>query len=120
MTSVAVPAPAPLTRRQLRELERAREAAELAEAGAAPELPAAPTDALADDLDVVAPVIDHLPMGATPSEELTEHLRTHPKDHYSRRGLLKLVGRRRRFLDYLQRKDLEGYRALIKELGLLR
>ena len=37
--------------------------------------------------------------------ELTEHLRTHPKDHYSRRGLLKLVGRRRRFLDYLQRKD---------------
>ena len=52
--------------------------------------------------------------------ELTEHLRTHPKDHYSRRGLLKLVGRRRRFLDYLQRKDLEGYRALIKELGLRR
>ena len=52
--------------------------------------------------------------------ELTEHLRTHPKDNYSRRGLLKLVGRRRRFLDYLQRKDLEGYRALIKELGLRR
>ena len=52
--------------------------------------------------------------------ELTEHLRTHPKDHYSRRGLLKLVGRRRRFLDYMQRKDLEGYRALIKELGLRR
>jgi small subunit ribosomal protein S15 len=51
---------------------------------------------------------------------LTEHLRTHPKDHYSRRGLLKLVGRRRRFLDYLQRKDIEGYRALIKELGLRR
>jgi small subunit ribosomal protein S15 len=53
-------------------------------------------------------------------EELTEHLRTHPKDHYSRRGLLKLVGQRRRFLDYLQRKDIEGYRALIKELGLRR
>ncbi|HET6684601.1 MAG TPA: 30S ribosomal protein S15 [Gaiella sp.] len=53
-------------------------------------------------------------------EELTEHLRTHPKDHYSRRGLLKLVGRRRRFLNYLQRKDLEGYRALIKEIGLRR
>jgi len=51
---------------------------------------------------------------------LTEHLRTHAKDHYSRRGLLKLVGRRRRFLNYLQRKDLEGYRALIKELGLRR
>jgi small subunit ribosomal protein S15 len=52
--------------------------------------------------------------------ELTDHLRTHPKDHTSRRGLLKLVGRRRRFLDYLQRKDLEGYRTLIKELGLRR
>jgi small subunit ribosomal protein S15 len=52
--------------------------------------------------------------------ELTEHLRTHKKDHYSRRGLLKLVGRRRRFLNYLQRNDLEGYRALIKELGLRR
>ena len=52
--------------------------------------------------------------------DLTEHLRTHPKDHYSRRGLLRLVGRRRRFLDYMQRKDLEGYRALIKELGLRR
>ena len=52
--------------------------------------------------------------------ELTEHLRTHKHDHYSRRGLLQLVGRRRRFLNYLQRKDLEGYRALIKELGLRR
>jgi small subunit ribosomal protein S15 len=49
---------------------------------------------------------------------LTEHLREQTKDHHSRRGLLMLVGRRRRFLDYLQRKDLEGYRALIKELGL--
>jgi small subunit ribosomal protein S15 len=52
--------------------------------------------------------------------QLTEHLRTHPKDHYSRRGLLKLVGRRRRFLNYLQKHNLEGYRALIKELGLRR
>jgi small subunit ribosomal protein S15 len=52
--------------------------------------------------------------------DLTEHLRTHPKDHHSRRGLLTLVGRRRRFLDYLQRTNLEGYRALIKELGLRR
>ena len=52
--------------------------------------------------------------------ELTEHLRTHRKDHYSRRGLLKLVGRRRRLLDYLQKRNLEGYRALIKELGLRR
>ena len=52
--------------------------------------------------------------------QLTEHLRTHPKDHYSRRGLLKLVGQRRRFLNYLQKHNLEGYRALIKELGLRR
>jgi small subunit ribosomal protein S15 len=51
---------------------------------------------------------------------LTEHLREHSHDHHSRRGLLMLVGRRRRFLDYLQRKDLEGYRALIRELGLRR
>jgi small subunit ribosomal protein S15 len=53
-------------------------------------------------------------------EELTEHLRSHRKDHHSRRGLLKLVGRRRRLLDYLQKRDLEGYRALIQELGLRR
>jgi small subunit ribosomal protein S15 len=59
-------------------------------------------------------------MLTTRINELTEHLRTHPKDHYSRRGLLKLVGRRRRFLDYLQRTNLESYRALIKELGLRR
>ena len=50
-------------------------------------------------------------------DELTEHLRTHRKDHHSRRGLLKLVGRRRRLLNYLQKRDLEGYRGLIKELG---
>jgi small subunit ribosomal protein S15 len=49
---------------------------------------------------------------------LTGHLREQGKDHSSRRGLLMLVGRRRRFLDYLQRRDLEGYRALIKELAL--
>jgi small subunit ribosomal protein S15 len=49
---------------------------------------------------------------------LTEHLREQKKDHHSRRGLLMLVGRRRRFLNYMQRTDLEGYRALIKELGL--
>jgi small subunit ribosomal protein S15 len=51
---------------------------------------------------------------------LTEHLREHQHDHHSRRGLLMLVGRRRRFLNYLQKKDLEGYRALIRELGLRR
>jgi small subunit ribosomal protein S15 len=49
---------------------------------------------------------------------LTQHLREQSKDHHSRRGLLMLVGRRRRFLNYLQREDLEGYRALIRELGL--
>ena len=52
--------------------------------------------------------------------QLTVHLRTHAKDHHSRRGLLMLNGQRRRFLNYLQKKDLEGYRALIKELGLRR
>ena len=52
--------------------------------------------------------------------DLTQHLRTHKHDHHSRRGLLMLVGRRRRFLNYLQKKDLEGYRSLIRELGLRR
>jgi small subunit ribosomal protein S15 len=52
--------------------------------------------------------------------ELTDHLRTHRKDHHSRRGLLMLVGRRRRFLNYLQRDDLERYRAVIRDLGLRR
>jgi small subunit ribosomal protein S15 len=50
--------------------------------------------------------------------DLTEHLREHSKDHHSRRGLLMLVGQRRRLLSYFERHDLEGYRALIKELGL--
>ena len=52
--------------------------------------------------------------------QLTEHLRGHQKDHHSRRGLLMLVGHRRRLLNYMQRSDLEGYRELIKELGLRR
>ena len=51
---------------------------------------------------------------------LTEHLRTHQKDHHSRRGLLQLVGRRRRLLTYLQQTDIERYRSLIKRLGLRR
>jgi small subunit ribosomal protein S15 len=50
--------------------------------------------------------------------ELTEHLREHSKDHHSRRGLLMLVGKRRRLLRYLERRDLERYRALVAELGL--
>jgi small subunit ribosomal protein S15 len=50
--------------------------------------------------------------------ELTEHLRGHAKDHHSRRGLLMLVGKRRRMLRYLERTDVERYRALVAELGL--
>jgi small subunit ribosomal protein S15 len=49
---------------------------------------------------------------------LTDHFRTHPKDHHSRQGLLKMVGTRRRLLTYLKRSDLPTYRALIEELGL--
>jgi small subunit ribosomal protein S15 len=49
---------------------------------------------------------------------LTDHFRTHPKDHHGRRGLLKMVGTRRRLLTYLKRSDLETYRALIEQLGL--
>ena len=51
---------------------------------------------------------------------LTEHLRTHSKDHHSRRGLLMLVGKRRRLLRYLERSDVERYRALVADLGLRR
>ena len=50
--------------------------------------------------------------------ELTEHLKTNQKDHHSRRGLLKMVGQRRGLLDYLKKTDLEGYRALIENLGI--
>jgi small subunit ribosomal protein S15 len=53
-------------------------------------------------------------------KDLTEHFKTHKKDFHSRRGLLKLVGQRRRLLDYMIRTNLEGYRALIKELGIRR
>ena len=52
--------------------------------------------------------------------ELTEHLRTHKHDHHSRRGLLILVGQRRRLLQYLQRTDITRYRSLIERLGLRR
>ena len=50
--------------------------------------------------------------------ELTEHFKTHKKDHHSRRGLLKLVGRRRRLLEYLKGQDIDRYRRTIKRLGL--
>jgi small subunit ribosomal protein S15 len=49
---------------------------------------------------------------------LDDHFRTHKKDHHSRRGLLKMVGRRRRLLNYMKRTDVEGYRQLVQELGL--
>lgn len=49
---------------------------------------------------------------------LNDHFKTHKKDHHSRRGLLKMVGRRRRLLDYMKRTEVEGYRQLIAELGL--
>ena len=52
--------------------------------------------------------------------ELTRHLQTHKKDHHSRRGLLVLVGKRRRLLNYLSRNDIERYRALISKLGIRR
>ena len=51
-------------------------------------------------------------------QELTEHLKANPKDHHSRRGLLKMVGQRRGMLAYLKNKDIERYRALIERLGL--
>ena len=50
--------------------------------------------------------------------ELTEHLKTHQKDHHSRRGLLKMVGKRRGLLDYLMKKDINAYRELIEKLGI--
>lgn len=51
-------------------------------------------------------------------KELTEHLKVHKQDNHSRRGLLKMVGRRRSLLNYLQKKDIERYRAIIKKLGI--
>lgn len=51
-------------------------------------------------------------------QELTEHLKSHPKDHHSRRGMYKMVGQRRGLLQYLKEKDIERYRVLIERLGL--
>jgi small subunit ribosomal protein S15 len=53
-------------------------------------------------------------------EYLTEHFKVHKKDHHSRRGLLKLVGRRRKLLDYLKNKEIERYRSIIERLGIRR
>ncbi len=57
---------------------------------------------------------------STEISQLTEHLKTHKKDHHSRRGLLMKVGKRRRLLNYLKKEDVERYRTLIKQLGLRR
>ena len=51
-------------------------------------------------------------------QELTDHLKENPKDHHSRRGMYKMIGKRRGLLDYLKSKDIERYRALIEELGI--
>lgn len=51
-------------------------------------------------------------------KKLTEHFASHKKDHHSKRGLFKLIGKRRSLLDYLKKKDIERYRAIVKELGL--
>ncbi len=52
--------------------------------------------------------------------ELTEHLKANPKDHHSRRGMYKMIGKRRGLLNYLMKTDIEGYRALIEKLGIRR
>ncbi len=52
--------------------------------------------------------------------ELTEHFKVHKKDHHSKRGLLKIIGKRKRLLEYLKRKDFERYKTIISELGLRR
>ena len=72
-----------------------------------------------DDADTGSPEVQ-IALLTRRIEQLTDHLRTHKKDHHSRRGLLKLVGQRRRLLNYVQRQDIERYRNLIKELGLRR
>ena len=69
--------------------------------------------------DVGSPAIQVAQLTAR-IEHLTEHFRTHPKDHHSRRGLLKMVGRRRRLLEYLKKNEFDRYRTVIKELGLRR
>ena len=69
--------------------------------------------------DTGSPEVQVAQLGAR-IDHLTEHLKTHRKDHHSRRGLLMLVGRRRRLLNYLIANDVERYRALIAKLGLRR
>jgi small subunit ribosomal protein S15 len=80
--------------------------------------------------EVIAQAAEHKKDTGSPSvqisiftkriQQLTDHLKTHKKDHHSRRGLLQLVGKRRRLLDYLKKKDQNKYQTLVKKLGLRR
>jgi small subunit ribosomal protein S15 len=70
-----------------------------------------------DDKDTGKPEVQ-IAIFSTRVSELTEHLKRHPKDHSTRRGLLKLVGKRRRLLNYLMNNDIARYRVVITELGI--
>jgi small subunit ribosomal protein S15 len=70
-----------------------------------------------NDLDTGAPEVQ-IAIFSKRINELTEHLKRHPKDHSTRRGLLKMVGKRRRLLNYLMDRDIERYRSIIKQLGI--
>lgn len=69
------------------------------------------------DADTGSPEVQ-IALLSTRISELTQHFKTHAKDHHSRRGLLKMVGRRRRLLDYLKKTDVERYRTIIEKLGI--
>ena len=69
--------------------------------------------------DTVSPEVQIALLSARIAD-LTEHLKTHKKDHHSRRGMLKMVGQRRGLLDYLKKTDIERYRAIVEKLGLRR
>jgi len=71
------------------------------------------------DSDTGSPQVQ-IALLSTRIQELTEHFKTHKKDHHSRRGLLKMVSQRRRLLDYLKRKNIEQYHELVNRLGLRR
>ena len=82
-----------------------------------PEPPDPPQPYATHDTDTGSPEVQ-VAVLTTRINELTEHLKTHKKDHHSRRGLLKMVGHRRNLLVYLYNKDVERYRSLVKKLGI--
>jgi small subunit ribosomal protein S15 len=84
-----------------------------------PDKPATITEYRLHDSDTGSPEVQ-IALLTERINHLNEHLKVHKKDHHSRRGLLMLVGRRRRLLDYLRRNDVERYRAIISRLGLRR